>query len=104
MQAFLARHPETAKALEFIKSQLASSGFGDSTFHSLNAFRFINAAGESTPVRWILTPAQPFETTPSQDKDFLFEALIATLHRQPLQWQLIVIIGQRGDPTNDATI
>jgi catalase len=104
MQAFLARHPETANALEFIKSQPASSGFGDSTFHSLNAFRFINTAGESTPVRWILTPAQPWKTTPSQDKDFLFDALIAQIHRRPLQWYLIVIVGQSGDPTNDATI
>jgi catalase len=102
---FLARHPETTKALEFIKSQPASSGFGDSTFHGLNAFRFINAAGESTPVRWILTPAQPFKTTPSQDKDFLFDALIAQIHRRKkLQWYLIVIVGQPGDPTNDATI
>ena len=104
MQAFLARHPETAKALEFIKSQPTSSGFGDSTFHGLNAFRFINAAGESTPVRWILTAAQPWKTTPSQDKNFLFDALIAQIHRQPLQWYLIVIVGQPGDPTNDATI
>jgi len=104
MQAFLARHPETAEALKFIKSQPASSGFGDSTFHGLNAFRFINAAGESTPVRWILTPAQPWKTTPSQDKDFLFDALIAQIHRRPLQWYLIVIVGQPGDPTNDATI
>src|SRR5215475_10812660 len=104
MQAFLARHPATAKALEFIKSQPASSGFGDSTFHGLHAFRFINAAGASTPVRWILTPSQPFETTPSQDKDFLFDALIAQMHRRPLQWSLIVIVGQRGDPTDDATI
>src|ERR1700751_3372180 len=73
MQAFLARHPETAEALKVIKSQPASSGFGGSTFHSLNAFRFINAAGESTPVRWILTPAQPWKTenatTPSQDNN-----------------------------------
>ena len=108
MQAFLARHPETVAALKVIKSQPASSGFGDSTFHGLNAFRFINAAGESTPVRWILTPAQPVKTagaaTPSQDKDFLFDALIAQIHRQPLQWYLIVIVGQPGDPTNDATI
>jgi catalase len=104
MQAFLARHPETAKALEFIKSQPAPSGFGDSTFHSLNVFRFINAAGESTPVRWILTPAQPFKTNPSQDNDFLFDALIAQFHRERrLQWYLIVIVGQPGDPTNDAT-
>jgi catalase len=104
VQAFLAHHPESAEALRVIKSQLAPSGFGDATFHSLNAFRFINAAGGSTPVRWILTPAQPFETTPSQDKDFLFDALIAQIHRRPLQWDLIVIVGQRGDPTNDATM
>src|SRR5262249_39014696 len=57
MQAFLARHPQTAEALKVIKSQPAPSGFGDATFHSLNAFRFINAIGHSTPVRWILTPA-----------------------------------------------
>ena len=104
VQAFLAHHPESAEVLKVIKSQPAPSGFGDATFHSLNAFRFINAANESTPVRWILTPAQPWKTTPSQDKDFLFDALIAQIHRQPLQWRLIVIIGQPGDPTNDATI
>ena len=108
MQAFLARHPETAEALKLIKSQPASSGFGDSTFHGLNAFRFINAAGESTPVRWILTPAQPLKPAnaapASQDKSFLFDALIAQIHRRPLQWHLIIIVGQPGDPTNDATV
>jgi catalase len=104
MQAFLARHPESVAAMKFIKSQPSSSGFGDSTFHSLNAFRFINASDESTPVRWILTPAQPWKTTPSQDKNYLFDALIAQMHQRPLQWYLVVIIGQPGDPTNDATI
>src|SRR5215471_14649446 len=104
VQAFLAHHPESAEVLKVIKGQPASSGFGDSTFHGLHAFRCINAAGASTPVRWILTPAQPFETTPSQDKDFLFDALIAQMHRRPLQWSVIVIVGQRGDPTNDATM
>src|SRR5580704_6620180 len=80
VQAFLARNPETAAALKFIKSQQVSSGFGDSTFHGLNAFRFINAAGESTPVRWILAPAQPLNAAPpSQGKDFLFDALIAQI-------------------------
>src|SRR5262249_57139497 len=46
----------------------------------------------------------PWKTTHSQAKDLLFDALIAQIHRQPLQWRLIVIIGQPGDPTNDATI
>jgi catalase len=108
MQAFLASHPETVQALTIIKGQPASSGFSNSTFHGLNAFRFINAAGDSIPVRWLLTP-EPFEPTSAdsatQDKNYLFDALIAQIHSQKhLGWHLIVIVGKPGDPTNDATI
>lgn len=108
MKAFLAGHPETAQALTIIKGQPVTSGFGNSTFHGLNAFRFINAAGESIRVRWVLTPMQPFEAASTasapQDKNYLFDALIAAIHRQPLRWHVIIIVGQPGDPTNDATI
>src|SRR6266852_3154181 len=108
MKAFLERHPETGQALTVIKGQPVSSGFANSTFHGLNAFRFINAAGDSIPVRWLLTPAQPFEAASTasapQDKNYLFDALIAQIHRQPLRWRLIVMVGQPGDPTHDATI
>jgi len=104
-EAFLARHPETVQALTVIKSQPFSSGFDNSTFHGLNAFRFLNAAGASIPVRWLMTPEQPFEAArASQDKNYLFDELIAQIHRQPLRWHLLVIIGQPGDPINDATI
>src|SRR5262249_776603 len=61
MKAFLARHPEAGRAREVIGGRPVSSGFGNSTFHGLNAFRFTNAAGDATPVRWLLTPEQPFE-------------------------------------------
>src|SRR5262245_26945523 len=105
IEAFAARHPETVKALAFINSQPLSSGFADSTFHSLNAFRFMNAAGDSTPVRWLMQPVDPPSTAPeSKDKKYLFDGLIAQIHDKPLRWRLIVVIGQPGDPTNDATI
>src|SRR5438309_3712736 len=92
MKAFLAGHPETAQALTVIKGQPVASGFDNSTFHGLNAFHFINASGDSIPVRWVLAPMRPFEaantaSTP-QDKNYLFDALIAAIHRQRLQWQL----------------
>jgi len=111
MQAFLAHHPETAQALTRLRDMPIASGFDNTTFHGLNAFRFIDAAGDSTPVRWILAPAQPFEaantaSTP-QDEDYLFDALIERLGHQPpqpLQWHLLIIVGQPGDPTNDATM
>jgi catalase len=108
MQEFLARHPETVQALKVIQGQPVSSGFGNSTYHGLNAFRFINAAGDSIPVRWILTPLQSFEPANAAsvppDRNYLFDALSAQIQRQPLRWRLIVILGQPGDPTNDATI
>lgn len=107
MKSFLARHPESEKALAIIKKRPISSGFANSTFHSLNAFWFIDSAGKSTAVRWIVTPEQPFEPASgpvSQDKNYLFDALIAQLRKQPLRWHLIIIVGQPGDPTNDATL
>jgi catalase len=108
MEAFLAEHPETVEAMKIIKAQPVSSGFADSTFHGLNAFRFINSAGDSIPVRWIFTPEPPFEPAGAassvQDKNYLFDTLIGQIHRAPLSWRLLVIIGQPDDPTNDASI
>ena len=106
--AFLASHPETARALGIIKGHPPSSGFDNSTFYGLNSFRFTNADGATIPVRWTLVPVQPFEaggaTAASQDKNFLFGGLIASIQQHPLQWHLIITVGQAGDPTNDATI
>ncbi len=107
MQEFLARHPETAAALKIVKAQAPSSGFGNTTFHGLNAFWFTNAAGDSTPVRWMLSPEQPSEPAgaPSpNDKNYMFDALITQLHQKPLRWRLVVIVGKPGDPTADATL
>ena len=42
MEAFLARHPETAEAMKIIKQSPPSPGFSDSTFHGLNAFHATN--------------------------------------------------------------
>jgi catalase len=109
MKAFLASYPESAKAMQLIGNRPVSSGFDNGTYNSLNAFRFINAAGTVSAVRWSMVPVQAFEpintTEPGKaDKNYLFEALIASIHSHPLQWLLVVTIGQLADPTNDATI
>jgi catalase len=108
IQAFLAQNPESAKALQLIQSHAMSSGFENSTFNSLNAFRFVNAAGAVAWVRWSLAPVQPFEPIAADsvptDKNQLFDALIAGIHRHPLEWHLLITVGQPGDSTDDATL
>ena len=94
--AFLASHPETARALAIIKSHPLSSGFDNTAYYGLNAFRFVNADGASTYVRWTLTPMQPFEAGmgTNQNKNFLFDGLIASIQQHPLQWHLVMTIAQ----------
>lgn len=109
MKAFLATHPETVRALQLIKKRQVTSGFANSTFNSLNAFRFVDAAGASVPVRWSTVPVQPFaadsaEPSAAGDKNYLFDNLIAQIAQRPRQWRLIVTVGQANDPTNDATL
>jgi len=109
MQEFLARHPETVRALTLIRARTISSSFADSTYNSLDAFRFVNAVDMSVPVRWATVPVQ--EVLPESgaqrtnaDKNYLFDELIARIQRQPQQWRLVLTIGQPGDPTDDATL
>jgi catalase len=109
MSAFLAAHPASAKALPLVLGQPATSGFADSTYNSLNAFRFINTQGVVTSVRWSMVPVQPvklFDTaaTNHTGTNFLFDDLIAAVHQHPLRWKLIVTLAQPGDPTTDATV
>ncbi len=106
MGAFLGKHPETAAALKVIGSHPFSSGFGDSPYYGLNAFRFVNANGQSTPVRWWIKPDQTFDgaNANTSDKNYLFDALITQLHSGPLRWHLILTLGEPGDPTAEAAL
>ena len=47
--------------------------------------------------------AEAAEQSEAGDENYLFDDLIAQIAHHPRQWQLIVTIGQAGDPTNDAT-
>src|SRR5882724_8958335 len=84
IKAFLAAHPETVRALQLIKQREVTSGFANSTFNSLNAFRFVDATGASAPVRWAAVPVQPVvadvaEQPEAGDENYLFDDLIAQI-------------------------
>jgi Catalase len=109
MKAFFVAHPEALPAVQLIKARPFSTGFNDASYNALHAFRFVNAAGESTPVRWSVVAVDPYvpETTDQpvpSDKDYLFDALIARMKQGPVQWHLVLTVGQPGDPTDDPTL
>jgi catalase len=106
MAAFVASHPEFLEAIRIIKSHEPPSAFDNSPYFGLNAFCLTNASGKVTPVRWWLDAAQPFVAANAaagseSDKNYLFDALIASVHQHPLHWRLMIIIGQPGDRTDE---
>ncbi|SAL25962.1 catalase family peroxidase [Caballeronia humi] len=107
MDAFAGVHPEFVAAIKLIKARQVSSGFADATYNALNTFRFVNAEGVSTPVRWSAVPLQPFAPAAAggatADKNAMFDALIAEVAKHPVQWRLMITVGQEGDPTADPT-
>jgi catalase len=107
MQAFLLAHPETAKALDLIKAQPFSSGFANATYNSLNAFLLVDSAGAKHPVRWSMVAVDAFAPEPADkpaDKNYLFDALAARVKQGPVQWRLMLTLGQPGDSTSDSTL
>ena len=108
LQAFLAAHPDSATALGLIHARPFATGFANASYNSINAFRMVNAAGASTPVRWALVAVDPFvpeapDAAPDKNPNYLFDALIARMEQKPVQYRLVVTIGQPGDATDDAT-
>lgn len=106
--AFLARHPETARAIASIKAQPATMGFEDSTYNSLNAFELSDAEGRVTKVRWSMVPIEPIEHAAApgaaRAANFLFDALVARVSQRPLRFRLVLTIGQAEDSSSDATL
>jgi catalase len=103
MTRFYATHPPAARAMTILKQHPPTPGFADSVFSGLNAFYFVSESGVRTPVRWSLIPQQ-HALPPSSGPDALFEPLVRQLRSGPLRWRLVLTVGRRDDPTNDATL
>lgn len=108
MKAFRAAHPESKAQTEFLASHNPPAGYTRSSYFGLHTFRFVNRAGKETPVRWQFVPLDG-EKLLSDDElktagpDFLEPALIGRTKQGPVRWDMLVAIGQPGDPEDDPT-
>jgi catalase len=105
---FFATHPEAQPFAEWAKTAPWTDSWTDPTFNSLNAFRFVNADGQSELVRWSMQHAVPehFVDQAMLAKlrpDFLAQDVRQRLAQRPPSWHLVVTLAKPGDPSNDAT-
>jgi catalase len=107
LKAFYAANPETKPFQAWMKGHPPSSSFANGSYYSVNAFRFVNASGQTRFVRWAMVPETPFAPVTDAQKstrNFLDADLVQHLQDGPLRWHLIVTLAAPGDPSNDATL
>lgn len=109
MKAFLSTHPETRRFLDYLAKTPMPSSFADGTYYSINAFRFTDARGVTSFVRWQFEPEQPFmaldkSKASSLPPNFLFDDLLERMHEGPVKWHMILVPSNPGDRTDNATI
>ena len=101
---FAASHPTVRPALA---SATTPASFAEEEYHGVNAFVFVNAAGQRQAMRYLMVPDRAVHLSAAEaaqkPPNFLMDELPARLQRGPVTFQLKAQLAASGDPTNDAT-
>jgi catalase len=107
MPLFLARHPESLRALGDARRGLVPpQSFATITYYALHAFRFVDADGQGRYVRYSWIPEAGDVRLSSAEakrlgRDYLHEELARRLEGGPVRFTLELQIAQPGDSTAD---
>lgn len=107
MQAFKQAHPEMKHFETWLAEHPGSSGFDNTAYYSVNAFRMIDGQGTVRFVRWSLvpdTPYAPMTDSQREDPDFLAFGFARRVEQSPVRWHLLITLAEPNDPTTDATL
>ena len=109
MKAFKATHPDSLALADFMAHHNPPVSYANSTFFGIHTFRFVNRGNHTTLVRWRFVPQDGEKRLTdaelkSMPPDFLEQALIDRTSKGPVRWDMVIAIGEAGDPVNDPTV
>lgn len=99
-------HPAAAAFLQ--EDRKTPKNWGTQSFYSINAFKFVNAAGESVFIRyrWIPLSGRHFLTQSeleAKGPNFLFDELPDVFAQGPISFKLVAQVAEDDDITDDST-
>ena len=109
MKAFKASHPDNLAQSEYLAANNPPVSYANSAFWGIHTFKFVGKGDKTTLVRWRFVP-QDGEKRLSDEElktagaNFLEPVLIARTQQGPVRWDMLVTIGQPGDPEDNPTL
>lgn len=108
IQAFRDTHPDSIPQFEFLQQHNPPPAWTNSSYFSVHTFKFVNSNGAVALVRWRFTPHDGDKEIPGAElktlpTDFLEKRLVERIAQGPARWDMILTVGEPGDPENDPT-
>ncbi len=109
MKQFKATHPDSLALSDFLAKNNPPVSYANSDFYGIHTFKFINRTNQTTLVRWRFVPQDGEKRLTdaelkSMPPNFLDQALIDRTRKGPARWDMVVAIGQPGDPVDNPTL
>jgi catalase len=109
MKAFKASHPDNLAQSDYMAKHNPPPSYGNSSFWGIHTFKFINQQNKTTLVRWRFAPRDGEKQLSDEElktagANFLEPALISRTQQGPVQWDMLVSIGEDGDPQDNPTL
>lgn len=106
MAELLRKHPEIAKFQQWAKSAPWPDSWAGTRFNGVNAFRFTDADGRVSFVRWSMRPrlastAMDKRMREDAEASYLADDLRTRLANGPLYWDLVMTVAAPGDLIDD---
>ena len=104
LEQFFGSHPNAPKA---IGSLPIPDSFADEEYHGIDAFIFVNKAGQRQAVRYVIAPERLVHITPEdaskRPPNYLFDDLAKRIEQKSLVFHLKAQLAEAGDQTKDAS-
>jgi len=109
IKAFFEAHPESTRQNAWLTSHPVPASYAGVDYFGVHAFTFTNAAGETKLVKYKAIPeAGDLGLTPDEAKakgpDFYAPELKDRLGKGAVAFDLVAILGEKGDQTSDPTL
>jgi catalase len=109
LQSYIAKYPEYKSFADWFGAHKPPPSYAEAAYYSLHAFKFIAADKQEHWVKWRFAPrdGEAFMTDAEMAAapgEFLADRLSERLRKGAAIWDMIVILGEKGDAIDNATI
>lgn len=107
--AYKAKFSDGKAQGDWLASHTPPPSFAETAYYSLNAFKFIDNAKHERWVKWRFEPRDGVHFLSDEEmktlpKDFLVQRITERTRKGPVQWDMVVSLGEAGDPIDNPAV